>query len=139
MLPETASAEVVHGGQRYAWHRWADLLVPRPGTETLATYADHYYQGRAAATRRALGRGSVTMIGVSTDDGVLERQLVHDAYARAGVPVMALPVGVFLEWRAGYYFLFNYRPEPVSPTLPDGAKIVSGQTPLAPAGTLIYT
>ncbi|KRE89320.1 beta-galactosidase [Frateuria sp. Soil773] len=138
MLPSSADGNVEAGGKRHAWHRWADILSPRPGTEVLATYADHYYAGKAAATTRRLGKGSVTMIGVSTDDGALERQLVRDAYRRAGVAIEDLPTGVFHEWRGGYDFMVDYNPQPFSPALPAGAKIVHGQLPLAPAQAVVW-
>lgn len=139
MLPPSADGKVTAKGRTYRWHRWADILSPRPGTEVLATYTNHYYAGKAAATTRRLGKGTVTMIGVSTDDGTLERQLVRSVYQRAGVPIENLPEGVFLNWRGGFYFLADYNPHPFVPTLPATAKIVLGQTPLAPAHTLIWT
>jgi beta-galactosidase len=138
MLPATASAQVTADGKAHDWHRWADILTPRPGTKVLATYADHYYAGKAAATTRTLGKGTVTMIGVSTDDGELERQIVRSVYQRAGVAIEDLPKGVFHEWRGGFDFMVNYNPEPFSPALPVTAKIVHGQTPLAPAQALVW-
>ncbi|AIF48470.1 beta-galactosidase [Dyella japonica] len=138
MLPTSANGKVSAGGQPHDWHRWADILSPRPGTEVLATYADHYYAGKAAATTRRLGKGSVTMIGVSTDDGALEREIVRSVYQRAGVAIEDLPKGVFHEWRGGYDFLMNYNPAPFQPTLPAGATIVHGKVPLAPAQALVW-
>ena len=138
MLPPSATGQITAGGKAHDWHRWADILTPRPGTQVLATYADHYYAGKAAATTRSLGRGTVTMIGVSTDDGALEREIVRSVYQRAGVAIEDLPKGVFIDWRGGFYFMVNYNPQPFSPTLPASAKIVHGQTPLAPAQTLIW-
>ena len=138
MLPPSANGEVKANGKAHAWHRWADILTPRPGTQVLATYADHYYAGKAAATTRKLGKGSVTMIGVSTDDGALEREIVRSVYQRAGVAIEDLPKGVFLDWRGGFDFMVNYNPQPFAPMLPASAKILHGQLPLAPAQTLIW-
>ena len=138
MLPAGTDARVEAGGVSYSWHRWADILAPRTGTATLATYADRYYAGRAAATTRALGRGSVTMIGVWTDDGRFERELVRGVYRRAGVAIEDLPAGVFLEWRDGAYVAVNYSPSPVRLDVPAGAEILRGSQPLAPAGVLIW-
>lgn len=138
MLPASAVGEVAAGGKKHAWHRWADILVPRSGTSVLASYADHYYAGKAAATTRKLGRGSVTMIGVSTDDGELEREIVRGVYERAGVAIEDLPKGVFLDWRGGFYVMSNYNPQPFSPPMPSSARVVRGQMPLAPAQTLVW-
>lgn len=138
MLPPSADGEVQADGKKYAWHRWADILSPRPGTTVLATYANHYYAGKAAATTRKLGKGTVTMIGASTDDGALERELVRGVYQRAGVAIEDLPTGVFHDWRGGYDFLVSYNPKPFAFPLPAAARAVQGQTPLAPAGVLIW-
>nr|WP_199038818.1 beta-galactosidase [Dyella sp. ASV24] len=138
MLPPSADGKVSADGKTHEWHRWADILAPRSGTEVLATYADHYYAGKAAATTRKLGKGTVTMIGVSTDDGALERDIVRSVYQRAGVAIEDLPKGVFHEWHGGYDFLVNYNPAPFQPVLPAGAKIVHGQVPLAPAQALVW-
>ena len=78
------------------------------------------------------------MIGVSTDDGELEREIVRSVYQRAGVAIEDLPTGVFIDWRGGLDFMVNYNPQPFSPVLPVSAKIVHGQVPLAPAQTLIW-
>ena len=59
-LAHLGKVEVKADGKTYVWHRWADILSPRPGTEVLATYANHYYAGKAAATTRKLGKGSVS-------------------------------------------------------------------------------
>ncbi|MGC1548270.1 MAG: beta-galactosidase [Rhodanobacter sp.] len=138
MLPPSATGQVTADGKTHDWHRWADILTPRPGTKVLATYSDHYYAGKAAATTRSLGKGTVTMIGVSTDDGALEREIVRSVYQRADVAIEDLPKGVFLDWRGGFYFMVNYNPQPFTPTLPAVVRIVHGQTPLAPAQTLIW-
>ena len=36
------------GGSGHAWNRWADVLKPSGGTETLAVYADQFYAGKPA-------------------------------------------------------------------------------------------
>jgi beta-galactosidase len=138
MLPTSADGEATADGKKHVWHRWADILAPRAGTTVLATYDDHYYAGKAAATTRKLGRGSVTMIGVSTDDGELEREIVRGVYKRAGVAIENLPTGTFLDWRGGFYVMSNYNPQPFSPSLPTTARVVHGQMPLAPAQTLVW-
>ncbi len=138
MLPPGVTSQVVHAGRAHAWHRWADILSPRPGTETLATYVDRYYAGKAAATTRAVGRGSVTVIGVWTDDGALEHALVRDVYRRANVSIDDLPPGVFVEWRDGVFVAVNYNTAPYALNLPAGAEVLSGSTPLLPAHALVW-
>jgi len=138
MLPPGTVAHVSAAGQRHAWHRWGDLLAPHPGTEVLASYADRWSAGRAAATTRRLGRGTVTVVGVWTDDGELERSVVREVYQRAGIPIEDLPLGVFLEWRDGLWVAVNYTPAPFGVPLPSDARILLGQNPLPPAGVLVW-
>lgn len=137
-IPTSAKGEVKANGKTYAWHRWADILTPHEGTNVLATYANHYYAGKAAATTRKLGKGTVTYIGVSTDDGKLERQLVRGVYQRAGVQIRNLPDGVYLAWRGGYHIMVSYNPKAFTPKLPADADIVHGKTPLQPASVLVW-
>jgi beta-galactosidase len=138
MLPAGETAHVAANGRTHAWHRWGDLLTPRPGTEVLATYADRWYAGKAAATTRRLGRGTVTMLGAWTDDGNLERELLREVYRRAGVATDDLPPGVYVEWRDGVYVAVNYNPAPFTVALPPRARVLHGQNPLAPAGVLVW-
>ena len=46
---------------------WVDVIEPGDGTEVLARYGDGYYAGRAAVTRRAVGKGSVVYVGCDLD------------------------------------------------------------------------
>ncbi|HEX4936399.1 MAG TPA: beta-galactosidase [Gemmatimonadaceae bacterium] len=139
VMPPGITRRVTHGDSTYAWHVWGDLLAPRAGTEVLARYADGPFAGTAAAVRRPLGRGSVTMIGVATDDGGLERSLVREVYRRAGVAIEALPPGVFVEWRDGVYVAVNYTTSPVPLALPPNAELLHGTLPLAPARAAAWT
>ncbi|WP_243746071.1 beta-galactosidase [Tahibacter aquaticus] len=138
VLPDGVAATVTMGGRSHTWQRWADLLAPRQGSEVLARYAGGDHAGKAAAVTRRLGRGSVTYIGVWTDDGVLERTLLREVYRRAGVAIEDLPPGTYLEWRDGLYIAVNYNPAPSRLTLPQNAKILLGSNPLAPAQVLVW-
>jgi beta-galactosidase len=104
----------------------------------LATYVGSVHAGRAAATTRRLGRGTVTMIGVSTDDGALERALVREAYRRAGIGMEELPSGTFVEWRGGVTIAVNYNPAAVELTLPAGAQLLVGSARVAPGGVVAW-
>ena len=138
MLPQGVTATVSAGEQSHSWHRWADLLVAHEGTQVLARYAGGDHEGKAAAVTRRLGRGSVTYIGVWTDDGALERTLLRDVYRRAGVAIEDLPPGTYLDWRDGFYVAVNYNPRPSRLILPENAEILLGSNPLAPAQVLVW-
>ncbi len=138
VLPEGVGGRVRRGAATHEWSTWADLLEPRPGTEVLATYADQFYAGTAAAVRRRVGKGSVTYVGVETEDGALERELVRDVYRRAGVAILDLPPGAYLDWRAGLWVGVNYGNQPVAFPVPPGAKVLLGRNPVPPARAVVY-
>ena len=138
VLPDGVTATVRSGGTTHAWSTWGDLLEPDSGTEVLATYADQFYAGTAAAVTRRLGKGSVTYVGVETATGDLERDLVRDVYRRAGVAVEDLPRGAYLDWRDGLWVGVNYGNEPVAFPVPPGARVLLGTNPLPPAQALAW-
>jgi beta-galactosidase len=126
------------GGKGHAWNRWADVLKPAAGTETLAVYADQFYAGKPAVTTRRLGGGTVTYIGAHTIDGTLARDVLRLVYERAGARPESYPPGVYVEWRDGFFVAVNYSSRPYTvPTAP-GARIVLGSNPLRPADVLIW-
>jgi beta-galactosidase len=122
----------------YGWNTWAEILTPHNGTEQLAYYNDQYYKGKAAAVTRHLGKGTVTYIGVASEDGLLERALVREVYDRAGVRIENLPLGVFMEWRDGFNTTVNYSDNDFTVSLPVGTRILVGSNPVKPAQTLIW-
>jgi beta-galactosidase len=137
-LPEGVAGSVRAGARTHAWSTWADLLDPEPGTEVLASYSDQFYAGAAAAVRRALGAGSVTYVGVESEEGALERELVRDVYRRAGVAIEDLPRGAYLEWRDGLWVGVNYGNDPVSFPVHPGSRVLLGRNPLPPADALVW-
>lgn len=138
MLVYDVNGKVQAGKKKYEWHTWADILSPKPGTKTLATYADQYYKGKAAAVTRILGKGTVTFIGVVTNTGELEREIVRSVYKEAGVAIEDLPKGVFEEWRDGFYIGVNYSNNAARLSLPEGSTILIGKNPLEPAHTIVW-
>jgi beta-galactosidase len=137
-LPDGVKGTVRGAGKAHAWSTWADLLDPDPGTEVLATYTDQFYAGTAAAVTRRVGRGSVTYVGVETEEGELERALVRDVYRRAGTTIEDLPRGAYLEWRDGLFVAVNYGNEPVALPVPPRARVLLGTNPLPPAQALVW-
>jgi beta-galactosidase len=138
MLLPDGRGRVRAGSREYPWHVWADVLSPLPGSEALATYADQFYAGKAAAVTRRLGKGSVTYIGVESEEGALERELLRGVYARAGVAIDDLPRGVYLEWRAGFRIGVNYGNEAVSLPIPAGREPLLGALPLQPGAFVVW-
>ncbi|MEN6560367.1 MAG: beta-galactosidase [Acidobacteriota bacterium] len=137
-LLEGGRGVVRRDGRGYAWNRWADVLKPAPGTETLAVYADQFYAGKPAAVSRRLGRGTVTYVGVDTLDGALERDIMRLVYERAGAGPASYPPGVYIEWRDGFFVAVNYSSRPYDVPVGPGARIVLGTNPLRPADVLVW-
>jgi beta-galactosidase len=139
MLPSDMTGTVRYKSSQYIkWNIWAEILSPYEGTEVLASYTDQYYSGAAAVTTRSLGKGTITYIGVSTDSGILERQIVRDTYTKAGVKIEDLPKGVYMEWRDGFFVAVNYTDKDFRLDLSPNSKILFGINPLIPAGALIW-
>jgi len=126
------------GGKGHAWNRWADVLKPSGGTETLAVYADQFYAGKPAVVSRKLGRGAVTYVGADTIEGTLERDVMRLVYERGGAGPASYPPGVYVEWRDGFFVAVNYSSRPCAVPVEPGAKILLGTNPLRPADVLIW-
>jgi len=138
MLPADILGSVRAKNMYFKWNTWGEVLSPFPGTELLATYADQYYAGKAAATTRRLGKGTVTFIGVASKDGLLEHLLVRSVYERAGVAIEDLPKGVYIEWRDGFFVAVNYTDNPFQVQVPAGSLILVGTNPLQPAQAIVW-
>ena len=110
-LPPERPAQVQYNGQKYAWHIWGEWLKPRKETEVWAHYASEFYKDTPAVVSRKVGKGTVTYIGVWTDDGNLEQQIICKVYQQAGAEILSLPDYVFVEWRDGFWVAVNYSSE----------------------------
>jgi beta-galactosidase len=138
LLLDDGKGEVQINGASSSWNTWADVLKPMAGTETLAKYTNQYYAGESAVTYHHLGKGSVTYIGVHTQDGRLEKEALREVYKRAGLSVENYPEGVYVDWRDGFWVAVNYSSRPAQLSLPRGAEILLGSNPLKPADVLIW-
>ena len=104
----------------------------------LTRYNDQFYKGKAAVTTRQLGKGTVTYIGVASDNGLLERQIVRKVYERAGVKIEDLPKGVYIEWRDGFFVAVNYTDRDFKLPVPVNAKILIGSNPVQSAEAIVW-
>lgn len=138
MLSGHGKGDIVLNGSHYKWNNWADLLVPFEGTEIVATYNDQFYKGMAAIVKRKSGKGSVTYIGVDTDDAELEKTVLQQTLNDAGASTENYPEGVYVYWRDGFYMAVNYASESYTMNLPENSKILVGEKTLKPAGVLVW-
>lgn len=87
---------------------------------------------------RALGKGTVTYIGVDSQSGSLEAQLVREVYRRAGVAVENLPEGFLVDWRDGLWIATNSTERPHAAPIPAGARILVGTKEVPIAGVTVW-
>ncbi|MBP7140949.1 MAG: beta-galactosidase [Opitutaceae bacterium] len=137
-LPEPVEGKVRTAKSTHAWNTWAEILAPREGTDALAHYSSDFYSNRVAASTRRLGKGSVTYVGVDSDGGTLESELVRQVYATAGIGIEDLADGFFVEWKHGFWVATNFSDCPhVCPSVP-GATYLIGQRETPPADVSIW-
>ncbi len=139
MLSGYAKGTVDMQGTTYNWNNWADLLDADKGTEVVATYGNQFYNGKAAVVRRKLGKGSVTYIGVDTDNSKLEKEILRNTYQSVGAVAEDYPEGIYVYWRDGLYVAVNYSSTGYKMNLPESANILIGEKNLKPAGVLVWS
>jgi len=138
MLAAYAQGNIVMNSTNYKWNNWADLLEPDESTETLATYDNQFYKGKAAVVTHKVGSGSVTYIGADTDDSKLEKDVMQKVFAGANTSVENYPEGIYVYWRDGFYVAVNYSSENYSMQVPATGKILIGEKTMKPAGVLVW-
>ena len=137
VLPDNRG-RVQMDGKDYAWSVWGDALIPDKGTEVWASYSSEYYAGSPAVVHHKLGKGTVTYVGVETEGGALEKDILKRIYALGNIPLMDLPEGVWMECRDGFGIAVNYSSKDHRFPLPQGAKVVIGKETIKPAGVLVW-
>lgn len=138
MLSNNSKGEILMGSAHYSWNNWADLLAPDKNTETLAVFDNQFYKGKASVVKHKVGKGTVTYIGVDTDDSKLEQDVLRSIYAAAGATTENYPPGVYVYWRDGFYVAVNYSSDNYTMNMPGTANIIIGEKILQPGGVLVW-
>src|SRR5690606_1844986 len=73
LLPN-GKGTIEYNNKDYYWNNWADLISPNNPENTLAKYTNQFYAGKAAVVTNKIEKGTVTYIGVDTDDAQLEKE-----------------------------------------------------------------
>ncbi|NJK95806.1 MAG: beta-galactosidase [Bacteroidales bacterium] len=133
-----AQDSVVMDNKKYAWKTWGDIVKPFQGTATLATYQGDYYAGKPAVITRKLGKGTVTFVGIDSNEGLLENSLLKKLYASWNIPVENYPEGVTVEYRNGLGIAVNYSDKIYKLSIPPSSKIVVGNQEIQPAGVTVW-
>lgn len=138
VLPPGRNGSVTAAGKQYQWGAWADILEPRAGTQTLAIYADQFYQGSAAATSHKLGKGTAVYIGVDTLEGDLEADLLRQVYEARGAKPARLPLNFMVDWRDGFWTATNFTDTTQRVPAAASAKLIVGERDLPVGGVAIW-
>ena len=138
VLPPGRNGHVSAGMKTYEWGSWADIIEPRQGAETLATYTDQFYKGSAAAMRHRVGKGTVIYIGVDSLTGDLEADLLRSIYNAAGVNPAHLPINLFVDWRDGFWVANNFTDSAQIVPAPPNTKMICGARSIPPGATAIW-
>jgi beta-galactosidase len=139
-LREGKFGKIKFEGQEFSWGVWGDQLVPNPGTEVLATYADQFYAGAAAITQNELDRGTVSYFGVFSEPPLVEQftQSLARSIGTERVNFEALPNRVRVLRRGPYRIAMNYQDQPVATPARQGARFLVGSPQLAPADVAVW-
>lgn len=129
---------IVMEGKQYDWFTWGENFTPYENTEVWATYAGDYYDGAPAILHRSLGKGTVTYVGVDSQDGEMEEAVLRKVYDRAQVAVEHLPDGLLIEYRNGLGIAVNYADQAIRVDVPGMKKIRIGVNPVPTAGVLVW-
>jgi beta-galactosidase len=137
-MPPSQTGKIIFNNQSYDWNTWAEGLTVS-SAKSLATFGDQFYKGQTAATRKEYGKGSVTFIGVVTNDNKLERDVVKDIFSRASIPFKNYPDGVIIDYVNGMWIGVNYSDKPYQVTKTTKQKFLIGNDVIPTAGVSVWT
>jgi beta-galactosidase len=137
-LPSNVMGKITGFDKNYSWNNWADLVEANQKKNVLASYADQFYAGKSAVVVNKIGKGTVTYIGVDTDDNNLERDVLKKVYEQAGATTENYPEGVYVQWRDGFWVAVNYSSADYKLDIPSKAEILIGTNTLKPAGVTVW-
>jgi beta-galactosidase len=138
LLVPQSPATILFNNQEYSWTSWGDLLKPYSGTETWGIFRGDFYAGTPAIVSHRLGKGTVTYIGVDSNNGSLEKQVLTKLYKQQNIPIENYPVGVMVEYRDGFGVAVNYSNEVYELNLPTNAEILIGTKAIKTADVLVW-
>lgn len=136
-LPETPN-HALFGNIAYPWTSWGEILLPDNGTEIWGTYEDDFYKGSTAITFRRLGKGTVTYVGVDSQEGKMEKEVLKKLYSRLSIPVLDLPDGLHIEYRDGFGIAVNYADKTYTLPVPENVKYLIGDKTIPTAGVSVW-
>lgn len=138
MLPPSKTGNLTMNNRQYPWNTWGELIEPLENTKILAIYADQFYQGTACCLQNRMGKGQVLYIGVDTQDGCLEKEIIQQMFSESGVPTENYPEGVLVYWRDGFCVAVNYSSVAYQLNTTPNVKFFLGNSHLKPGGVSVW-
>jgi len=133
-----AQDSVLMENKKYAWKTWGELLKPREGTNVWGTFQGDFYAGKPAVITRKLGKGTVTYVGIDSNDGLIEKEVLKKLYAQLSIPVESYPAGVSVEYRDGFGIAVNYSDKTYSLQISADQPILIGKKEIATGGVAVW-
>ena len=133
-----AQDSVLMGNKKYAWKTWGEILKPREGTRVWGTFQGDFYAGKPAVITRKLGKGTVTYIGIDSNDGLLEKEVLKKLYAQFAIPVENYPAGISVEYRDGFGIAVNYSDKIYTLRIPENLQILFGKKEIPTGGVTVW-
>ena len=138
-LPMPQSVDSVRfEGKPYPWTSWGEIIKPGKGTESWGKYEGDFYAGRSAVISRKLGKGTVTYIGVDSQSGNLEHDVLSRIFHESNVGIESYPAGIITEYRDGFGIAMNYSDKIYDMKLPDSSEVIFGNKSISQAGVLVW-
>jgi beta-galactosidase len=140
-LPPSKIARVTKGSKTYSWNSWGEIInltKDSNQTKVLAVYSDQFYEGKAAAISGTVGKGKVVYIGVTTNDGAMEKEILKETFEENELPLVELPKNIFIEKRGNLRIAVNYSSYPFELTISKQQEILLGERSLKPGGVTVW-
>ena len=138
-LPSNIFSHISFMGKDYEWNNWGEIIEPAGTAEVWAIHSSQFYKGKAAVLHNRIGKGTVTYVGIDSDDGKFERKLMRYLYESVGLkPAYDLPDGVLIEWRDGFFTGLNYTSSEQYLPVPDSARVLIGTRKVSPASVVVW-
>ncbi len=138
LLQPTTPDNISFDGNNYLWTSWGEILIPEEETESWATYLGDFYEGSTAITHYKSGKGTVTYVGVDSQDGKMEKEVLRKLYGKLNIPLLDLPAGLHIEYRDGFGIAVSYADKTYSLPVNNNAKYIIGNTDIPTAGVSVW-
>ena len=129
---------ISNNNTEYYWNNWADLVNANKPENVWATYTNQFYAGTAAVVTNKIGKGTVTYIGVDTDDAQLEKDVLRHVYNNANIATENYPEGVYVQWRDGFWVAVNYSSNNYQLEISKKSKILIGTDIVKSGGVTVW-